>query len=313
MQPLPIKTAIVTGPTGSIGIALCSRLLADGIRVIAVTRPDSPRAANLPNHVSLHKVACDTADYACLPSLVGTGADAFFHLAWIGTTGAARNDMPVQIKNIRASVEAARAAAALGCSVFVGVGSQAEYGRTEGCLRPDTPAFPETGYGMAKLCAGQMTRVECARLGLRHVWARVLSVYGPHDGPRSVISMTIRSLLKGQCPALTEGGQLWDYLYSADAAEAIACMARAGRDGAVYPLGSGQAKPLRTYLEVLRDAIDPTLPLGFGQVPYSSGQVMHLEADLTPLRTDTGFVPQTDFVTGIRKTIQWIKEEENYG
>ena len=59
----------------------------------------------------------------------------------------------------------------------------------------------------------------------------------------------------------------------------------------------------------MRDAIDPALPLGFGQVPYAPNQVMHLEADLTALRQDTGFAPRTLFETGIRETIAWVREE----
>ena len=59
----------------------------------------------------------------------------------------------------------------------------------------------------------------------------------------------------------------------------------------------------------MRDAIDPALPLGFGQVPYAPNQVMHLEADLTALRQDTGFAPRTPFETGIRETIAWVREE----
>lgn len=83
-----------------------------------------------------------------------------------------------------------------------------------------------------------------------------------------------------------------------------------GENGAVYPLGSGKARPLRDYLETLRDAIDPGLPLGLGQLPYGPRQVMHLQADLFALRQDTGFTPQTTFADGIRKTIEWIRNEQ---
>lgn len=75
-----------------------------------------------------------------------------------------RNDMPAQIENIRYTIDAVRTAAAMGCRVFVGTGSQAEYGRVDGVLRADTPTNPENGYGMAKLCAGQMSRTEAAAL-----------------------------------------------------------------------------------------------------------------------------------------------------
>lgn len=306
-----LKTAVVTGPTGAIGTALCRALLDRGLTVYAVCRPGSPRAAALPEDDRLRKVDCDAADYAALPGRVGR-ADAFFHLAWAHTIGAGRNDMPAQIDNIRYTIDAVRAAAALGCRVFVGAGSQAEYGRVEGLLRPDTPANPENGYGMAKLCAGLMSRTEAAALGVDHVWARVLSVYGPHDGPATMISGAIRALLAGRCPALTAGQQRWDYLFADDAADAFVRMAQRGRNGAVYPLGSGQARPLKDYIQALRDAIDPALPLGFGQVPYAPRQVMHLQADIAPLTRDTGFVPATGFEEGIRKTIEWVRKE-NHG
>lgn len=303
-----LKTAVVTGPTGAIGTALCQCLLDHGLTVYAVCRPGSPRAAALPESENLHKVDCDAADYASLPGKIGQ-ADAFFHFAWAHTIGPGRNDMPAQIDNIRYTIDGVRAAAALGCRVFVGAGSQAEYGRVEGMLEPATPANPENGYGMAKLCAGLMSRTEAAALGMDHVWARVLSVYGPHDGPATMISGTIRALLAGQCPPLTKGEQQWDYLYSADAAEAFYLMALRGQNGSVYPLGSGQARPLKEYILALRDAIDPALSLGFGQVPYGPNQVMHLQADIAPLTRDTGFVPGTEFTEGIRKTIEWVRKE----
>ncbi len=301
-----LKTAVVTGPTGAIGVALCERLLQEGLTVYAVCRPGSPRAEALPRNDRLHKVACDAADYASLPEKIGQ-ADAFFHFAWAHTIGPGRNDMPAQIRNIGYTIDAVRAAKAMGCKVFLGAGSQAEYGRVSGILRPDTPAFPENGYGMAKLCAGQMSRVECQTLGMDHVWARILSVYGPHDGPATMISGTVHTLLEGGVPKLTAGEQQWDYLYAGDAAQAFWCMAQSGRNGAVYPLGSGQARPLREYITTLRDAINPALPLGLGEIPYGPLQVMHLQADISALQQDTGFVPATEFAQGIRKTIDWIR------
>ena len=265
-----IQTAIVTGPTGAVGTALCSRLLQAGCTVVAVCRPGSPRAVALPKDANLYVVACDAANLADLPQCMAAAglpvqADAFFHLAWAHTIGAGRNDMPAQIENIRYTIDAVRTAAAMGCRVFVGTGSQAEYGRVDGVLRADTPTNPENGYGMAKLCAGQMSRTEAVALGMDHVWARILSVYGPHDGPNTMISATIQKLLAGQCPE---------------------------------------------YIETLRDAIDLALPLGLGKIPYGPQQVMFLQADITQLAADTGFAPRTAFADGIRATIAWAKTQK---
>lgn len=307
-----IESAVVTGPTGAIGHALCSLLMSRGVRVYAVCHRGSTRADSLAVGEGLVRVDCDLSELSGLPGMMETvadGADAFFHLAWSHTTGQGRNDMTAQLLNVRATLDACHAAKELGCSVFVGAGSQAEYGRVAHALTPDTPCFPENGYGMAKLCAGQMSRVECDSLGVDHVWPRVLSVYGPHDGEGAMIPFVSRALLAGEKPALTGCEQLWDYLYADDAAEAFFAMALHGRNGAVYPVGGGRARPLRMYVEELRDAVDPSLPIGFGEIPYASKQVMHLEADIGALQADTGFVPATDFATGIRKTLKWMKSQ----
>lgn len=306
-----IQTAVVTGPTGAIGIALCEKLLRENVTVYAVCRPGSSRIKDLPKAAALHVVECDAKELATLPQkMEGVSVDAFFHFAWAHTIGQGRNDMPAQIENIQSTIDAVRAAKALGCQVFLGAGSQAEYGRVEGLLKSDTPAFPENGYGMAKLCAGQMSRVEAKALDIDHVWIRILSVYGPHDGPMTMISGTIQKLLAGERPALTAGIQRWDYLYAGDAADAFYLAACHGRNGAVYPLGSGQAMPLKDYIIQMRDAIDPALPLGLGEVPYGPLQVMHLQADISALQADTGFVPKTPFAEGIRRTMDWVKREQ---
>ncbi len=302
-----LRRAVITGPTGCVGNALIRLLLQQGIETSAIIRPGSPRAAELPCSPLLRVVECDVSQLSTLPARLTSGADAFFHFAWAHTIGPGRNNMPAQISNIQYTIDACRAAAELGCQVFVGAGSQAEYGRSHSALTPDTPCFPENGYGIAKLCAGQMSRLECAHLGVDHIWPRILSIYGPHDGESTLISSVIDRLLAGQCPALTAGTQMWDYLYAEDAAKALLLMAQRGQNGAVYPLGSGTARPLREYVCLLRDAINPELPVGFGEIPYGPLQVMHLQADLTALSRDTGFCPETDFKTGISRTISWMR------
>ncbi len=156
---------------------------------------------------------------------------------------------------------------------------------------------------MAKLCAGQMTREAARKLGVRHIWARVLSVYGPNDGANSMISSTIRKMKAGETAQFTKGEQLWDYLYSGDAAQAFRLLGERGKDGKVYVLGSGNAIPLREYIMQIRNAIDPTLPIGLGMLPYAEKQVMHLCADIGELTEDTGWKPKVKFEDGIKNIL----------
>ncbi|MDO4863051.1 MAG: NAD(P)-dependent oxidoreductase [Ruminococcus sp.] len=302
-----IKSAVVTGPSGTIGAALCSLLCKKGIRVYAISRPRCKNLGNIPQHKLLQLIECDAAE---LPSLCEkiNHADAFFHLAWKGTGRDSRDDLKIQTENISCTLEAVETAKSLGCSVFIGAGSHAEYGVRNVPLAPDTPCFPVTGYGAAKHCAGVMCLRRGKQIGLDCIWMRILSVYGKYQESGSMLTDMIGKMLDGEKLSVTEGDQIWDYLYCDDSAEAMLAAAQKGIGGAVYVIGSGQARPLREYIRIIRDAVDPTLPIGFGEIPYTPGQIMRLEADITSFTHDTGFVPQISFEEGIRRTVAWRRE-----
>lgn len=299
---------VMTGATGSIGMALMKEMIRREISVLVLCRTESPRSADIPNHPLIRKVNCSLAELGEFSLPDDEKFDVFFHFAWEGTTGASRNDMLMQNRNVRYTLDAVSLAERLGCHTFIGAGSQAEYGRVEGKLCPSTPAFPENGYGMAKLCAGQMSRVMCEQKGIRHIWARILSVYGPHDTATSMVMSTVAKLKNGEKPSFTAGEQIWDYMYSGDAANAFLALAEKGKHGSVYCLGSGDPKTLKDYILKIRDAAEPNAELGLGDVPYAPKQVMYLCADITSLTEDTGFVPRVSFDDGIRQTVAWYNE-----
>lgn len=305
-----MKRVVITGATGAIGTALTEKLIGEGIEVLVLYRKNSARAARIPDHPLLCRMEADLCELAELENTTGKKWDVFYHLAWAGTTGLERNDAGLQMKNIEYTLAAVRLAKRFGCDAFIGAGSQAEYGRYEGRLNADVPAFPETGYGIAKLAAGQLSRLLCGQLAMRHVWMRILSVYGPGDQKNSMVMSAIDKLLSGQKPSFTKGEQMWDYLYSKDAARALYLAGKKGRDRAVYCLGSGQAAPLRSYIEQLAEAIPEAegVELGFGEIPYSPGQVMYLCADIEPLTADTGFMPEFTFAEGIRDTVKSVRD-----
>ena len=303
--------AVVSGATGAVGMALISQLVSKEIETTVLCREDSARAHRIKENALIKKVNCSLADMAYI-QLKGK-YDVFFHLAWAGTTGEARNDMYLQSDNVKYTLDAVELASRIGCKTFIGVGSQAEYGRAVVKLNSATPTFPENGYGMAKLAAGQMSRIRCHQLGIKHVWARMLSVYGPYDGDHSLVSMTIDKLAKGGITSFTAGEQMWDYLYCSDAARALIAIAEGGKDGGVYCVGSGKAQPLYKYIEAIRDAVSPQAHLGIGDIPYPDGQIMYLCADISELTRDTGFVPLVSFENGIRETVKWYFYESSRG
>lgn len=303
-----MKKVIVTGATGAIGIALVEALMQRNIEVTVICHRNSKRINRIPKHHNVSIIECNLDEMEMLSSLLEKDYDVFYHLAWECTVGDSRNNIDAQIKNIQYIIKAVELAQILGCKRFVGAGSQAEYGRYEGCLNDGIPTFPENGYGMAKLCAGQMSRLRCEQLGLEHIWTRILSIYGPGDGENTLVMSVITKLLKNERPQLTKAEQKWDYLYSKDAAKALILLGEKGLNGKVYCIGSGEAGPLRQYVEVIRHAVNPNAEIGYGDVAYAPKQVMHLCADITDLKRDTGFEADYSFEKGIRETVKWCKE-----
>ena len=278
---------VITGPTGAIGMALIKKCIQEGIKVLAICHRGSKRISHIPKSDLVKVIQADLDEYNDLlkdpyanePKPNTGDYELFIHLAWNGTFGDTRNDTSLQADNIKYTLDAVTLASHLGCKTFVGAGSQAEYGRVNKPLRPDTPTFPENGYGMAKLAAGQLSRIKCEQLGLKHIWTRILSIYGPYDGEYTMVMSTLKKMLSGEETHFTAGDQIWDYLYSEDAADMILHLAESAEHGTICCIGSGQPRPLKEYIKDMYEVTGCTARLGLGDIPYGDKQVMCLYVD----------------------------------
>ena len=295
-----MQKIVISGATGILGTAVIRCAKKQGLDIVCLVRKDSERARALIDSDTVDIVQADLKDYNVLTPVI-TGCDAFIHLAWEKTFGNARDDVDAQMRNIQYTLDAVRLAKRMGCSVFIGAGSQAEYGPVTVPLTPETPVNPQSGYGIAKYTAGRLSALLCTQLDIRHNWLRILSVYGPNDAPYTLISYVINELQNGQSPELTKCEQVWDYLYADDAAQAILAVAQKGIHGKTYPLGSGTACKLSEYVNIIRDYVNPDIAIRFGAKEYYPHQPMFLQADITELTKDTGWKPEVSFLEGVKK------------
>jgi nucleoside-diphosphate-sugar epimerase len=314
-----MKRALVTGGTGVTGTALVRYLLDQNVEVVALVRKNSPRAGYLPKDERLHIVDCDMAEYRNIDGKLQKylPVDVFFHLAWEGSRITdkigSRDNMPLQAENIVHTIEAVELCHRMGCPVFLMTGTQAEFGKTDAILGEDVVSAPVNGYGSAKLCAETMTRIMCENYGIRHICARLFSVYGPFDGANSLVYTSIGKLISGEKPKYTKAEQKWDFLYSFDAAKALVLLAEKGKSGQMYCVANGESRPLHEYIEIIHKVCNPKIPPEFGEVAYGKNQVMLLGADISRLKADTGFEPEYSFEEGIRRTRDWwLGERKNY-
>lgn len=306
VQKFPIKSLVITGATSSIGIFIIDECIRRNIFVAAIYRFNSSNASRIPEHPGIKKYNCDLTNLKYMDT-EGMQYDAFLHLAWEATKSIERNNLTPQVQNIQYALDAVELAERFGCHTFMGAGSQAEYGPQNKTLKETTSVAPSTAYGMAKLCAGQMTYISCRNKGIRHIWPRILSTYGPYSPYQTVLYYSIRELLSGRKPHLSKGEQIWDFLYLRDAARAILALMEKGKNGEIYLIASGISRSLKEFFIETRDMIDSGLSLGLGEISYTQETVMHLSADITKIKEETGWQPETSFADGIRETIEWVK------
>lgn len=301
-----VRKAVLTGGSGPVGLALIRKLLAENVEILLYQRYNSAKKMYLPDDKRLHIEYCDLEQ---LRNYMPTehDYDVFFHLGWANTRRTMRDNMEEQNKNIAYSCKAVELAYKLGCHSFIGAGSQAEYGRHMTVLRADTVCMPESAYGAAKLCAGHETRILCQRYGIRHIWTRILSCYGIYDNPGSVLVSAILKSMEGKKLEFSKGEQIWDFIFLDDLANALYLIAKRGNANAIYPIGSGDARPLKEYIEILCSKLGKLDDMELGKLPYSDAQIMHLEADISLLQKDTDWKPDVKFEEGIEMVIEFYK------
>ena len=262
--------------------------------IYAVVRPNSPHNARLTPSERLIIVPADLSNYARLDEMIGTPCDVFFHLAWQG----GRYDFAAQYGNIADTLGALEAAARLGCKRFICTGSQAEYGRQTALITEETCPHPADAYDAAKLAACALSRQRAADLGVAWIWGRVFSLYGRYEQEGRMLPALVKSLRSEQTFALSSSGaQNWDYLYAADAADALLALAKRGRAGEIYNIANGGYRPLRDYIEEARAVLAPQCDVAYGA---ADAGVFSLQPSVEKIQRDTGWMPVTDFVDGLR-------------
>jgi UDP-glucose 4-epimerase len=304
-----LQSILVTGGSGFIGAAIVKRLVQEGRQVRVLLRPDSStrRLAEVLDRVEILHGDFEHLD-SVEQSLRARKVDALVHAAWGGVAASQRNSIQQLTGNITGTIKLCEIVANNGCRTFLGMGSQAEYGTVDNILTERTVPHPVTAYGFAKYSAATICEKLCELAQMRFLWLRLLSVYGPSDDEGHMVPHVIRSLVRGEKPHVTKGTQSWDYLYIDDCSAAVSAALQSEAQG-TYVLGSGEATTIRTVIEMIRDKIDPGLPVGFGDIP-DGASVRNLRADVTHLIEATGWRPKVSLAEGLARTIASIQTEE---
>ena len=299
-----MKYAVVTGATSFIGVHLVNELLEKKYYVYAIVRPNSNNMSRLPSNSNLEIVSLDLSEIALLANYIPAPVDTFFHLAWEGARAPQRDDFALQQTNYMYAIKAMKAAKQLECKTFVGAGSQAEYGIVDEIITEECEENPTTMYGKSKLQTFREGLVFSEKVGMRFVWPRIFSVYGPNDFAGTLIMSCIDKMQKNQSIDLTPCSQLWDFLYVGDAAMALVKLGEAENARGIYNIASGKALPLREFVLEMKNILHSNSILNFGAIAVEPKKIVGFAPSIDKLSTAISWCPKISFADGIEKIIK---------
>jgi dTDP-glucose 4,6-dehydratase len=145
--------------------------------------------------------------------------------------------------------------------------------------------------------------------------------YGPYHFPEKLIPLIIHNALAGKpLPIYGDGQQIRDWLYVKDHCSAIRRVLEAGRVGETYNIGGWNEKPNLEVVHTLCEMLDALSPRADG-TPYANqityvtdrpGHDQRYAIDATKINRELGWKPAETFDTGIRKTVEWYLEHQEW-
>ena len=303
-----MNKAIVTGATGFLGCQLVQYLLIHGIEVIAIVRDRKRAQKILPQSDELKIIEKQLVELT-EEDLNGEEADVLFHLAWEGSTGKERADLLLQEQNVINSILAVRFAKKTGCKKFVGAGTLAEKDILAYLPLDEATPNPVSSYGVAKFNAHLQTKIECNVLGVDHVWAVISNTYGPGNYTNNFVNFATKKMLSGGRCEFTSGEQFYDFVNVTDTVTGLYLSGEYGRKNCEYYLGSGEARKLKDFIELIHEKVGNNSQLDLGAIPFNGVSQPIEFFDISKSKEHLGYLPKVKFCDGILDTIRWLKEQ----
>lgn len=184
--------------------------------------------------------------------------------------------------------------------------------------RPDlfftesTPIHTSSPYSASKASADLLVTAYHRTYGSAVTISRCSNNYGPFHFPEKLIPLMItNALFDKPLPVYGDGANVRDWLYVEDHCKAIDMIVENGKIGEIYNIGGHNE---RTNLEVVRTVLKklgkPESLIRF--VKDRPGHDRRYAIDPTKIKNELGWYPETDFESGIEKTVRWYLENREW-
>lgn len=197
-----------------------------------------------------------------------------------------------------------------------------------GSLGPDDPAFsedtryrPNSPYSASKAASDHLVRAYFHTYGLPTLTTNCSNNYGPFQFPEKLIPLTILNARQGKpLPVYGDGQNVRDWVFVGDHCDAVRAVLARGQTGQTFNIGGkNQEQNIRVVERICNvlDEISPDDPV----VPHRQlitfvkdrpGHDRRYAIDCAKIERELGWTPRETFETGLRKTVQWYLEHQDW-
>ena len=176
----------------------------------------------------------------------------------------------------------------------------------------ETPIHTSSPYSSSKAAADLLALAYYRTFGLPVSVSRCSNNYGPYQFPEKLIPLMIANALADKpLPVYGTGENVRDWLYVEDHCKAVDLIMRNGRVGEVYNIGGhNEMANINIVKIILKELGKPESLITF--VTDRKGHDMRYAIDPSKIHAELGWLPETMFADGIKKTIRWYLDNQEW-
>ena len=317
-----MKKVLVTGGAGFIGSHLTERLVELGFNVTAFIKYNSKNNwgwLEKSKYLKEIKVICgDIRDYDSVKDAM-KGIDTVFHLAaLIGIPYSYVSPLAYIHTNVEGTYNVLQAARELGVEKIIHTSTSEVYGTAQFVpISEDHPVNPQSPYAASKAAADFLALSYYRSFELPVTILRPFNTYGPRQSARAVIPTIVAQILsRNREIKLGNIHSTRDFNYIADIVEAFIEISKCDNAiGKVVNAGSGVEISIENLVKEISSlmGIEIRIKQEEQRMRPEKSEVMRLVCDNSQIKSLTNWVPKYDLISGLKLTVEWIKENvDNY-
>lgn len=304
----------VTGINGQVGTATARALVEDGHHVIGLVR-DINNKSQLDLHAACSIVRGDILDKELIRGVLSKyEVDYVLHLASQPIVRICNSDpYTAYMTNFVGCLnvlESIRTLKTKPKKTLIMVSDKA-YGAHEKLpYTEESPLHVADTYCTSKACQDMVSLSYARTYDLPICVVRAGNIFGPDLNMSRLIPNTISKLLNGESPMLYSGvaDNVREYLHVDNIVTAFKCLLEKGVSGEAYNVGGTQPRQTIEIIEMLRNKINPDIPVNIVEKDFAEIKEQYLDA--SKIRA-LGWTPHVSLDQGLDKTIAWYRERLN--